>query len=350
MEDVQVDLCPRCMGIWFDAGELSRAAGLQFDDGATGSALMTAPMTDYRCPSCAAILRERDIGGGAMVDQCMRCSGLFVDKGEFSKIRQHYLTVGARPRPRTPRRPRREPETKPQVVLDADSFAARLFQCIMGLPLEMDTPQTLFPPVVTVLIAANVIVLVLAYLTGLRGAIRSLGLVPMDFTSGRHMWTLFTCMFMHAGVFHLLANMYFLYVAGDNVEERLGAFQFAFFYLLCGAVAGLAHVASDMGSNLPMVGASGAISGVLGTYVVLFPNIRFRVRWFFLFMEYASFDIPVWAYFGFWVLVQVLFAALGTPGVAWWAHLGGFACGTGIAVWMRLRDRQAAAAVKPARR
>jgi len=346
MEGVQVDLCPLCMGMWFDAGELSRAAGLRFDAAATGAALAGARRTRHRCLSCTAPLYEREIGSGVLVDQCVRCSGLFVDHGEFSRIRRHYGNSGAPPRLT---RPDRASASAGPRELDADSFGAELFQYLVGLPLELDTPQTLFPPVVTVLVAANVLAFVLAWVNGLGSATEAMGLVPLEIASGRRLWTLLTCMFMHGGVLHLLGNMYFLYIAGDNVEERLGMVRFTGFYLLCGLVAGLAHVVGNMASELPCVGASGAVSGVLGAYMVLFPHVRFRVRHFYFLWRHVVFDIPAWGYLGFWLLMQFFFAALAVPGVAWWAHVGGFACGAGIAVHVRLRQRRQAPGPSPAR-
>ena len=136
---------------------------------------------------------------------------------------------------------------------------------------------------------------------------------------------LFTSMFLHGGLFHLIGNMLFLFVFGDNIENRMGHLAFLAFYILGGLVATLAHGLFAPGSPAPMVGASGAISAVLGAYIVLFP--RQRVLTFVppLFL----FWLPAWLYIGYWALIQFVQAAGGVAagGVAWWAHVGGFVFG-----------------------
>jgi membrane associated rhomboid family serine protease len=129
-------------------------------------------------------------------------------------------------------------------------------------------------------------------------------------------------MFMHGNIIHPVGNMHFLYVTGDNVEERFGWCRYLGFYLLCGLVAGAANVALAPMSEVPCVGASVAISGVLGAYVVLFPNNRFVIRWFYFLWAHFAFRMPVWAYFGLWIGCQFLCAQLDVPGMAWWAHIG----------------------------
>ncbi len=339
LEGVQVDLCPNCMGMWFDTGELSRATGLKFRDTARGAAIVHAKRTVHRCPSCAIPLREREIdrGCGIFIDQCPQCSGLFLDRDEFSRAKDYFRhrAVAVRPRPAAePSGPREQP-----VEIDPDSFGAKLFQYVSGLPLELGVRQTLVPPVVTTLIVINLAVLIIALATQYRSWIEFLGLVPADVTSGRRLYTFLTSMFMHAGAFHLLGNMYFLYISGDNVEERFGWWKFLAFYLLCGVVADLSHVAGNPASRMPSVGASGAISGVMGAYVILFPYVRFRVRWFYFLWCHFTVDFPCYLYMGLWLAMQLIFAALQVPCVAWWAHIGGFACGAAIAGYVRLRER-----------
>ncbi len=340
LEGVTVDLCPACRGMWFDAGELSRAAGLKLPDGASGAAMAAARRTEHRCPSCALPLLEREIekGSGIFVDQCPHCAGLFADRDELSRIRSYFLARGAQRRPPASEPRPRERDAVTQV--DEDSWPLEIFQYVTGLPLELDAPQTLFPPVAVVLILANVAVFVWAAMAGLGDSIAGLGLVPAEVAQGRHLYTLLTAMFMHGGVVHLLGNMYFLYITGDNVEERFGRLWFLGFYLLCGVVAGLADVAGRTGSQVPAVGASGAIAGVLGAYVVLFPQNRFLCRWMlggWFVWRPVEFEMPVYGYLGLWILLQIVFGLLDVPGIAWWAHVGGFACGAAIAAAVRLQ-------------
>jgi membrane associated rhomboid family serine protease len=336
LEGVDLDVCPACDGMWFDAGELSAAAGLSFSTEPTGEALRSARRTWHRCPLCAVRLYERELapGSGIMIDQCTQCQGLFLDRGEFTQARNYFASIGAAPRARRPEREGSRDEAP--ATLNPDSSLLTMFQYLTGLPMELYTPQTLFPPVVCALIAANVVVLVAAYLMGLDSAIDQLGLVPARAFEPGSVHRFVTSMFMHGGVFHLLGNMYFLYIAGDNVEDRLGPWRFAAFYMMCGLAAGLAQVAGEPASAVPVVGASGAISGVLGAYVVLFPRNRFLVRWLarglWGWYRPIEFEMPAYGYFGFWIALQVVYGLLGVPGVAWWGHIGGFGCGVAVAL------------------
>ncbi len=327
LEDVPVDICPACLGMWFDAGELSRAAGLSFSTDPTGKALRGAVRTESRCPLCTKPLfrRELDAGSGIFIEQCLTCSGLFLDRDEYSQAREHYRKAGAVPiaRPR-PAEPGERYEMPPSV--DHESAPVALLQYILGIPLEINVPQTLFPPVVTTLLAMNCAVFITAVFLGFRETLESLALVPADVLAGRNLHSVLTSMFMHGGIFHLLGNMYFLYITGDNVEERFGSRGFILFYLACGLAATVAHIVGDPSSQIPAVGASGAISGVLGAYVIWFPENRFLIRMI-VWWRPVRFEVPAWAYFGFWILLQVLYGSLEVPGVAWWAHVGGFGAG-----------------------
>jgi membrane associated rhomboid family serine protease len=141
----------------------------------------------------------------------------------------------------------------------------------------------------------------------------------------------FTSMFLHAGWMHVLGNMWFLYIFGDNIEDYLGHFKYLVFYVLCGLFAMATQVAVYPHSNLPTVGASGAIAGVLGAYFILYPRARV-LTWFFVFVFY----VPAWIMLGYWFVLQFLAGAVtlsvaqagrDVGGVAVWAHVGGFVAG-----------------------
>jgi membrane associated rhomboid family serine protease len=135
-------------------------------------------------------------------------------------------------------------------------------------------------------------------------------------------------MFIHGGLLHLVANMWTLWIFGDNVEDRMGRGRFLAFYLSCGLAAGIAHWLSNPSSTTPTVGASGAIAGVLGAYFVLFP--RSRVLTLVPILFYPLFiELPAFLYLGFWFLTQLVSGgmAAGSGGIAWWAHIGGFIAG-----------------------
>ena len=170
--------------------------------------------------------------------------------------------------------------------------------------------------------------------------------IPDEISSGNDLFTLITSQFLHGGWLHLGGNMLFLWVFGDNVEDTMGHFSYLFFYLLSGIVAGLAQVVVDPGSGIPLVGASGAISGVLGAYITLFPQGKIRTLILLGFFPLV-FLIPAWIQIGIWVLLQFFngFASLGIEtqevggGVAYFAHIGGFLAGF-VLVWL-FRDQDA---------
>lgn len=149
--------------------------------------------------------------------------------------------------------------------------------------------------------------------------------------SGSPSWlTPLTSMFLHGGWFHIIGNLWFLSVFGDNVEDSMGPLRFVLFYLLCGLVAVAAQVASDPAGAVPMVGASGAIGGVMGAYAVLYPRVRVHLLFFFGFF-FTTIAVPAYFMLGYWFVLQLIG---GIPtlygagaGVAFWAHVGGFAAG-----------------------
>jgi membrane associated rhomboid family serine protease len=162
--------------------------------------------------------------------------------------------------------------------------------------------------------------------------IRWFGLTPAQFSLSMPLqWiTIFTSMFMHGGWFHLISNMWTLYIFGDNVEDRMGSMRYVIFYLLAGTAAAITHVVSSHGVNVPTVGASGAVAGVLGAYFLLFPQARVTTFIPVFFLPWLV-DIPAFFYLGVWFFSQVANGLMVGPevmsGIAWWAHIGGFLIG-----------------------
>ena len=200
-------------------------------------------------------------------------------------------------------------------------------------PIRDHNPSGQTPYVTFTLIAINVLVF-LWYFTSLsewdtQRLFLAWGLVPARLMSGEGLETVATSMFLHAGWMHLGGNMLFLWIFGDNLEEEMGHLGFLIFYLACGAAAGLAQALPDPGSPMPMVGASGAIAGVMGGYLLLFPKARVDVLFIFI-IFFRIFAIPAWIVLGIWLALQI-FSGVATPtdagGVAYWAHVGGFVAG-----------------------
>lgn len=194
-------------------------------------------------------------------------------------------------------------------------------------------------PVVTWgLIGVNILAWVYELMQGpaLDRFIMNWGAVPAYITSGEHLSTLITSMFLHGGWAHIFGNMLFLWVFGDNVEDRLGHGRFLIFYLVTGLLASGAHIALDPSSTIPSVGASGAISGVLGAYIVMFRSNRVRVL-----LGYFVVAVPAWMMIGFWAAQQFFSTWMSvvrteqTGGIAYAAHAGGFLAGVILAFIMR---------------
>lgn len=221
------------------------------------------------------------------------------------------------------------------------------------LPLRDINPTRSAPVVTYLLIALNLAVFVYQFLvlTGSESEllVRQHGVVPYHLFSGYgpSLSTPFTSMFMHGGLGHLASNMWFLHVFGDNVEDRLGHARFVAFYLLTGVVSALAHGLVDPESQIPLVGASGAISGVLGAYIVMFPRARVVTLVFFFLLE-----IPAFFFLLFWFVMQVFsgFGSLASPsqaGVAFFAHVGGFVAGVGFVLLSGVRSQKPAPYLGP---
>lgn len=219
------------------------------------------------------------------------------------------------------------------------------------IPLKDLTPRRSLPVVTLVLILINVAVWlhqVSLPPTAGEAFVKMYGLVPYrvsqalaghHYTMGQALLPLFTCMFLHGGWLHIIGNMWFLWVFGGNVEDRLGSFPYLFLYLVAGIGSGISQMLFSWGSHVPSIGASGAISGVLGAYIVFFPSSRILtlvpllIIWF-------MWRIPAAIFIGLWFVMQFLsgVVSLGSQsmgGVAWWAHVGGFLIGAVIALMVR---------------
>lgn len=228
------------------------------------------------------------------------------------------------------------------------------------IPYRDENPTVRTPIVTFVIVGLNVLVWLLVQgagntgmtpsgeVSGLAASVCNLGLIPGELTlraqvgaalpmgenlvctidPGRQATHLVTSMFLHGSWMHIIGNMWFLWIFGNNVEDSMGRLRFALFYVLCGLGAAFAQVAADPDSMIPMVGASGAIGGVMGAYVILYPKVRvftFVPLGFFM----TSVALPAWVMLGYWMLLQFLGTLGGTEGggVAFWAHIGGFAAG-----------------------
>ncbi len=206
------------------------------------------------------------------------------------------------------------------------------------IPLR-DTQPSYSPPVVTILL---IVVNAIAFFYELsldpfsrNHLIAHYGIVPEHLRYS----SLLTSMFLHGGWMHIIGNMWFLWIFGDNIEDILGHFKYLLFYLACGVAAALAHVVTNMDSRMPTIGASGAIAGVMGAYLVKFPRARVLTLVPILFFL-TTFELPAAVLLGYWFLIQffngfgsVAYSHVSEQGVAWFAHVGGFLVGI-VLIWI----------------
>jgi membrane associated rhomboid family serine protease len=216
-------------------------------------------------------------------------------------------------------------------------------------PIRDDVPSRTYPYATLGLIIINVFIFIIQFghrmtdPAGAASAVASFGLVPAQAAEGR-VFPFVTSMFMHGGWFHLIGNMWYLWIFGDNVEDRLGPAKFVIFYIACGLIGNLGHFLFNPGSTVPAVGASGAIAGVLGAYLISYPMARILVVIpLFLFLHLMT--VPALVVLGFWFIIQVASGTISLAhsgvygGVAWWAHIGGFVGGIALLNIFRPRPK-----------
>ncbi|AUH35372.1 rhomboid family intramembrane serine protease [Paracoccus tegillarcae] len=208
-------------------------------------------------------------------------------------------------------------------------------------PIRDHNPSERTPYVTYTLLALNVLMFVLTqgWSDQFNELWARLALYPLAVIHGDMTWGLVTHMFLHAGFLHILGNMLFLWIFGDNLEDQMGHVGFLLFYLACGLLAAFAQILPDAQSGVPMVGASGAIAGVMGAYLLLFPRARVDIL-VIIIIIIRIFTIPAWVMLGLWFGLQIFggFTTLGAEeGVAYWAHAGGFVAGAVLALPLFLR-------------
>jgi membrane associated rhomboid family serine protease len=319
--DVQIDACPVCFGAWFDPGELDTLAG---DLAGVENVLEDdARPANRPCPYGHGPMAEHDLPGliKTPVDRCAECGGIWLDGHERRKLATATTAEGQ--------------GTKTERWLKRGAIWAA--QVLTHLPVEVENPARGTPWIVFALLVVLFVVFAGQQLEQLDTVYYAL--VPGR-TRHRGDWSaLFTYMFLHGSWPHILGNAYFLYTFGDNIEHLFGRIRFAIFFLVTGVLAGLIHYALTDKTAQPVVGASGAIAGVLAAYLWAFPRQRlFQV------VLWIQLKIPVWVYLFVWVgfhIVMALFGAgAGAEGVAWFAHLGGFVVGIAVTPLM-LKIRRA---------
>jgi membrane associated rhomboid family serine protease/Zn-finger nucleic acid-binding protein len=310
------------------------------------------------CPECRKPMLTVALSDKAAVDVdvCQHCHFVWFDAGEVDTLK---------PRPVPPAPPELPPEARQVLAMekvkelaeeargsDFDSAPPdeqwKTIAGFFGFPVEFDAPADERKPWATWTLATAIIVASLWALPQLRSIVQSYGLIPAQ-ASRLHGLTFVTSFFLHAGLIHLIGNMYFLLVFGDNVEDFLGRFRYLGLIAVAAFVGDLVHIAADPQAQIPCIGASGGIAGVITFYALKFPHVRlgFLMRWGFIWFRWIR--LPAWFVFILWILFQAIGAweqKAGISSVSAFAHLGGAA--VGVITWLVWRRAPVAAPVSPA--
>ena len=221
------------------------------------------------------------------------------------------------------------------------------------IPYKDDNPTSATPFVTVGIIALNILVFLYEVVSpsGMEKFVYNYGAIPnyiLTFEKVQPIHpalTIFSAMFMHGGVFHIAGNMLYLWIFGNNIEDKVGHIRFIFFYIFCGIISAYANALTDPQSHIPMIGASGAISGVLGAYLLLFPRAMVHTLVFLGFFV-TVIKIPALVVIGFWAIIQLINGLISTGlaregGIAWFAHIGGFLTGLlTIKLWQPKRTKR----------
>lgn len=317
-EGRRLDICPNCQGLWceltdWDLDRLGqRPEPAKSDLQNLGSAFViqaqTADLTAevWNCPGCKSPLLLISVTEveNLRLDLCESCKGVWFDRGEWQDLSALH-----------------EWQLQRAGIERETNWGEWFLQLILRLPTEFNLKPRITPWVtITILVMC-----VFAQIFLPEDTILELATHGRESLQVGQLYTLLTYAFMHAGWMHLLGNMYLLYILGDNVEDVLGHFWFLMFYLACAIAAGVTQAVMEPDPGVPMVGASGAIAGVIAAYLILFR--RARLTFMVLLWQFKP---PAYVWIGIWILIQIAgakFDAEGSLGIAWYTHIGGFAAG-----------------------
>lgn len=317
---VELDHCSRCGGNFLEPGDAGKTFGNMAEPGVwlahkntmhLGPSKLLSPVNQE--PMEAYIVASDS--NAVEVDYCKASKGLWLDGKEGQKLVKIMQENN--------RKSEDEPPTE-----DEPGLLSYLFQLLTGLPIEAYNPVKK-PPIALYTIGGVILACFLLQLFidpkfSSMSFFSKVGSVPSEIVHGSKIWGLITYAFFHGGFAHILGNLYFFHVFGDNVEDTMGSTNFVLIFFITSALGALAHIVFFPQSSIPLVGASGAISGLMGAYLVLFPNVD--VWWVFIVYRMR---VPVMVYLLFWIGYQVVMAVIskGGGGVAFLAHIGGFAGG-----------------------
>ena len=323
--DVTIDACRRCGGSFLDLGKAGRVVGEDADPHKWPKEVFARPPGPswLRCPAGHGPMWSFVLGWEGRyveIDGCGVCRGLWLDANEAEVLGSVTSQAKAE-------------STRPGASKGmAAMVGLYLVQLATMMPVEVYNPVKRRPWLVYGLILSLIALffIEMIFIAGVGPTVlQYTALVPVRLERG-YVHTLITHAFMHGSIFHIAGNLYFLWIFGDNVEDRLGRLRFSILYLTAAVVGGLAHWIGNLHGTTPMVGASGAIAGLMGAYLVLFPRVKVWVVFFFVQFKLRA----IW-YLLVWLGMQFLLIFDKSSNVAWLAHVGGFAAGAALAFAMK---------------
>ncbi|GMV99706.1 MAG: hypothetical protein AMXMBFR84_08450 [Candidatus Hydrogenedentota bacterium] len=351
--NIQVESCAQCGGRWFDENGIHA----YFQSIIANEAVQPPAIDLYRkaritppknenvrtCPKCQSLLMKMNYAydSNIFVDKCVDCRGLWIDGNEIIPLAQYLKGHPALRSMGVSMAQYAKEQAAMNEPMDelADTFSSPML-LLFGrfgiiLPLKDETSRFKTPVVMWTILASMVLVYTLQLTVLSKDQVAGLALTPSKVFAGVSWVSLVTACFLHADLFHLGANALFLWIFGDDIEQRLGHVSFLLFYLVAGVAGNALQAVAYPASVIPVLGASGAIAGLIGAYLVLHPNARLTTLVF-----YRLVRIPAWWYIVFWLVIQLIyggiFYAAGHPsGVAWFAHIGGFAVGVATAIGVK---------------
>lgn len=324
--NAEMDVCPSCSGMWFERDELDKLIAERAVDPEYPELAIVEALSSYRgasklcCPGCGLTLKRYELSPDSELDVevCTNCYGIWIDRAKLEQAKAFYEAPRAR-----------------KMIDEQKTTAGHwLFQFLLGLPVAFNIKARQFPYVtVSLIVLCSLAFLGTAfYPGGPEKLLHGWGVLYRHGDTLHWLLTLITYQFLHGGLFHLASNMYFLHILGNNLESALGRLHFAAFYLLCGVAGALAHLIVNPRTAIPMIGASGAIAGVMAGYMVIFR----RARLTFMFIIWQKKLSAAW-YMLIWVGFNLFGILIGSSSVAWHTHLGGFI--TGLAWSYLIYDR-----------
>lgn len=337
-DGIELDHCLRCGGTFLDPGEEAETLGMPASPEVwrTSSVTEELGLSRLRCPVDRTRMAAYAVAFGdrrVEVDLCGRCSGMWLDAEEGVKLRDVVMRAG------------QSAETDFVPEGERPGVTSYLLQLFTGLPMEVWNPTHRRPAVTIGLIAViytvflgQAAVLFSGGIPASQRLIDTFALTPASVFAGQRLWTLATNMFLHLGVMHVLGNSYFLYLFGDNVEDAVRKGRFLLIFFASGIAGAALQAVTQADPSIPMAGASAAIAGLMGAYLVMFPQVKLYLVRFMWVPFFVRLRLGIRWYLALWVGFNLLMAAAGRgESVAWMAHVGGFAAGTLVALRYRVR-------------